>query len=162
MYAYASPQGLSSPTSAAAAAAAAVHHHHHPHVAAAAAYHHHHPHMVAPHPHHPYSSAASSPSTVTALGSPSVVGSGGIGGNSGGYLTSPTGSSIQLLGGSPNHNGGHSLIGLQSGASGSPGNSHLGLQDHQSAMLAGASGVGMGAPTYDGGVEMATEMKKRR
>lgn len=75
-------------------------------------------------------------------------------------MTSPTGSSIQLLG-SPSHhnNGAHPLIGLQGGSSSGGGD---GLQDPQVAMqLAGGSVSGMMmAPTYDG-AEM-TEMKKRR
>lgn len=165
MYTYAaSPQGLSSPTASAAgsAAAAAGHHYHHlnhHHAHAAAAYH---QQMLAPHPpHHPYSSTTSSPSTVTAISSPPTLLQGAsVGGAlSGGYLTSPTGSSIQLLG-SPSHhnNGAHPLIGLQGGSSGVGD----GLQDPQVAMqLAGGSGSGMMmAPTYDG-AEM-TEMKKRR
>lgn len=168
MYTYASPQGLSSPSptgaaaaAAATAAAAAVHHHHHPH--AAVYHHHHHPHMMAPHPPHPYSSAASSPSTVTGINSPSTLG------GSGGYLTSPTGSSLQLLsGGSPGHNGSHALLGLggpSAGVIGPSGTSHLvgGLPgDHQVNHMAagGSGGVVMGPPSYDGS-EMV-ELKKRR
>lgn len=150
----ASPQGLSSPTASAGGGSAA---------AAAAAVHHHYPHgPYHPHPHHPYSaSAASSPSTMTAIGSPSVHGA--VGSLSGGYLTSPSGSSIQLMG-SPSHNGApHPLIGIH-GAEGS----HLqagggGLQDPHAALamqMPGGSGGLIPAPSYDNG-ELA-ELKKRR
>lgn len=130
------------------------HHHHHAHAA-------YHPHMVAPHPHLPYSSAGSSPSTVAAISSPTLLGTT----VPGGYLTSPTDSSIQLMS-SPPHNGAHPLIGLQGGGGeASPAHSHLqgGLQDPQSVamQMAGGSGSGlMGAPSYDGGE--LTELKKRR
>lgn len=83
-------------------------------------------------------------------------------------MTSPTGSSIQLLSttSSPNHsNGAHPLTaggGLLQG--GSPGSSHLhGLHEAQSLMhmTGGAGGVGlMPAPSYDTGE--LTELKKRR
>lgn len=96
---------------------------------------------------------------MTAISSPTLGG-----GAVGGYLTSPTGSSIQLLTGSPNHNGGHSsLIGGLGGVGvvGMP-ESHMGVQEHQANMLAasGSSGIVMGAPSYDGGELI--EMKKRR
>lgn len=83
----------------------------------------------------------------------------------GGYLTSPTGSSVHLMGSPTNHNGSHGGM-----MGGSPGNSHghlqSGLQDPQvvAMQMAGGSSSGlMAAPSYvDGGGGELTELKKRR
>lgn len=140
MYAYASPQGdLSSPANT----SPGVHHHLHPQ-----AYHHSHlpppPQIIGVSPHHQgHIPTVGSPAASAGINSPTT---------SGAFLTSPTGSSVQLVG-SPIHNGGgHPL--LIAMPSGGP---HMGLQ---LGTLQDPSGGAVGAAGYDNPELM--ELKKRR